>query len=54
MRPAGKKAREVDLADFNLDQLEALDPSHTFGEQKVAQKPRLGLGTNHRKYLRKN
>lgn len=35
MKSAGKKAREVDLADFNLDKIEALDPSNSKGEHKV-------------------
>lgn len=36
MKSAGKKAREVDLADFNLDKIEALDPSNSKGEHKVS------------------
>ena len=36
MRGTGRKAREVDLAEFDLKDLEALDPSATGdGEQKV-------------------
>lgn len=35
MKTAGKKAREVDLSDFNIDKIEALDPSNTKGEHKV-------------------
>jgi hypothetical protein len=35
MRATAKKAREVDLAEFDVDELEALDPSASGGEQKV-------------------
>jgi hypothetical protein len=35
MKSTAKKARQVDLADFDLQELEALDPSNNFGQQKV-------------------
>jgi hypothetical protein len=35
MKSTSKKARLIDLADFDLQDLEALDPSNNFGQQKV-------------------
>ena len=35
MKNAGKKVRDADLSDFNLDKIESLDPSNTKGEHKV-------------------
>ena len=35
MMPGKKKTREVDLSDFDLGKIEALDPSFNSGDQKV-------------------